>query len=394
MSPVEPALRGVLVTALMVLIGATATFQFVVFPEMRKRGIDAGRAERVAVRLVGWSLVAALSSATGLALFRAASAPQPVDPLRWTLVTEPGRAWVVQSGAILALGGATAIRSRRPERLRLRYWLGSVLGGSLLALLALCWRSHSTAVSDASTAILMKFGHMTGAALWVGGLVVVAALPSLLPEEWHRDLSRVAAGLIRRFSMVAVAGVTLAFATGTVIVAWHVPAVDALHSTTYGIVLSIKIALVLVAAGLGGLNRVVLHRRILRAADGTDDGGLARRLPGLLVYGRPAGPDPRRAVEWFVRSVRVELAVLIVVLLVSVFLTAALTPSYELLSAKSGVPLTFVSRVAEQTLVQRPAERAVTTGFTALLRFGALGIAVTGALALGYEVGEFTAHER
>lgn len=75
------------------------------------------------------------------------------------------------------------------------------------------------------------------------------------------------------------------------------------------------------------------------------------------------------------RSVQLELAVLIVIVGLSVALTA-MTPSYEMLGP---------AVVASSTILRGVAF----VGFAAVLKLGAIGIAIIGSLALGYELGKF-----
>ncbi|WP_254545372.1 CopD family protein [Halomarina pelagica] len=369
-------LRGVLVTALLLLIGTPPAFALVVFPELDRRGLDATRASRFARRTVAWTVAAALCSAIGLAVLRAGG----VGALGgWAVGTVEGRAWLVLAGGGSCLAAATAVRSVRPANLSRGRWLGVVLAGGSVMLLAFCRTRYSTAVDSAALAIGVKFWHMAGAAAWVGGLAVLAALPRYLPDETGTEPARVAAALVRRFSMVAVAAVTVAFVTGVIIVTWHVPSLAALATTPYGLALALKVLLVFAAAGLGGFNRLVVHQRLRRA------GGDAPAVPGLLVLGRSEG-GPADAVASLVRAIRLELAVLLAVVALSVALTSALTPSHAVadLPSTSGVAVD----------ARRAAGATVDAAFRSALEFGAIGVALLGSLTLGYELGEFSVRRR
>lgn len=371
MDPLNPAFRGVLVTALVLLIGVPPTLSFVVFPELERRDLDTARSHRVALAVIGASLIGAALAGTVLAVGNAQSS-EVATFADWVGSTAAGQAWAALSIIAFGLGGVTAGRYLLPNRVSRRVWLGVVFLGTLAMLVAFCWTRYSTAVESPAIAILMKFGHMAGGALWVGGLAILALLPLLMPRNPDTNVAELVLSIVRRFSIIAVAGVTIAFATGVVIAAWHVPAVTALATTPYGILLSAKVGLVMIGAGIGGFNRVVLHERISYSMKGSND---TAALPGMLMAVSPRIPESS-AVSAVTRAIRLELAVLAAAVGLSVALTTSVTPSYELLepavAVSSGV---FVD---------------VDIGeFASLLKLGAVGIALIGSLALGYEVGKF-----
>jgi copper resistance protein D len=372
--PGTPALRGVLVAALMLLVGAPPTLRFVVFPELERRGLDTTRMHRAALTLVGASLVGAVVAATALAVEGGTSAD--VGSLgAWAGSTAEGQAWAASVVAASVVGAMTVARRAVPARVSRDLWLEAAFVGALGMLLAFCSTRYSAAIGSPAVAILAKFGHMTGAALWAGGLAVLAMLPALVSRGSDEETARFLLSATRRFSMIAVAGVTVAFATGTVIAAWHVPTLGALVATPYGILLSLKVVLVSIAAALGGFNRFVLHERIaysVRESDG------AAALPGMLTV---VGPriEPSAAVSTFARSIRLELAVLVLAIGLSVAITTAVAP-YELVEPVAVASNGIVGAVAF-------------VGFAKLLKLGAVGVALCGSLTLGYELGKFGSSE-
>lgn len=250
-------------------------------------------------------------------------------------------------------------------------------------LLAFCATRYSTAPGSIPLAVGVKFWHMASAALWVAGLGALAALPRLLPTGRMDDIDRprVAGALIRRFSVVAVVAVTVAFVTGIVIVLWQVPP-GAAVATPYGAALALKLALVLGAACLGGFNRFVVYRRLQWASrDSTP------AVPGLLALGK-VGDDgeaqARASVAALVRAVRIELAVLLAAVALSVAITTTLTPPHEALAPVGSAG----------TSVGATGSTAVDGVFRPALEFGAVGIALLGSLTLGYELGESSDRRR
>lgn len=371
MEPWNPVARGILVTTLVLLIGVPPTLSFVVFPELERRGLSTERAHRTALSAIGATLIGAGLAGTVLTVGNG----QWSDVgsfVTWTGSTVTGRAWAAFIVAVAVAGAATTGRHVLPDAVSRRAWLGTVLVGALAMLIAFCWTRYSTAVETPIVAILVKVVHMGGGAIWVGGLAVLAALPTLMPDDPDGDQARFVLSAVRRFSIIAVTGVTVAFATGIVIVAWHVPTLTALATTPYGILLSVKVGLVLIAAVVGGFNRFVLHERIASSVRESADAAV---LPGMLtaVSPRIAATD---AVSTVTRSVRLELAVLALAMALSVALTTAVTPSYELLKPA----------VAASSEIVRGVEF---TRFATLLELGAIGVGLTGSLAVGYEAGKF-----
>lgn len=356
----------------MLLVGAPPTLSFVLFPELERRGLDTTRARRVALSVVGVTLAAAALAGTVLA-FGNAQSSEIGSFAAWASATTAGRAWAAFIAVAALLGALTAGRYLLSDRVSRQLWLRTVTVGALVMLLAFCWTRFSTAVDIPAIAILVKFGHMTGGALWVGGLAVLAVLPTLVPHESDSDpeMAEFVLSVVRQFSILAVAGVTVAFATGVIIAAWHVPTLAALATTSYGILLSVKVGLVLIAAAIGGFNRFVLHEQISNSMRESTDRAV---LPGLLTIVEPriAATD---AISTVTRSVRFELVVLTIAVGLSVVLTTVLTPSYELLE-----PATTASgAIFGQSLF---------VGFAESLKYGAVGIGLAGSLALGYELGK------
>ncbi|MGH2720149.1 MAG: CopD family protein, partial [Actinomycetota bacterium] len=231
------------------------------------------------------------------------------------LQTISGRAWLVRVG--LAGGLALVLTlAKRPGA-----WLAaSVLAGAGVQA-SISLSGHSASIVGGRAAPLSDFAHLAGSALWAGGLVALATvLPGVLDQQDHDQAAGVAAGVIRRFSNVAVLGLGLGVTTGLLLAAWHVPDWSALASTVYGGSLLTKVALVLVAFGLGSLSRLVVHRRLSR------------------------GTASARS---FVRAVRVEAAVVVWVLFISGLMASA--PTADAAAARPGVAEAF-----ERTVSQGP----------------------------------------
>lgn len=391
MDLLNPVFRGVLVAALMLLIGTPATFSFVVFPELERRGFDTARARHMALSIIGVTLIGAVLAGTVLAVGNAQSSEADAFAA-WVGSTSAGQAWTAFVAVASILGVLTVGCDVRPDRVSRQFWFRTVTIGALVMLIAFCWTRFSPAVGIPAIAILVKFGHMTGAALWVGGLAVLAVFPALVPRNPDADMAKLVLAVVQRFSILAVAGVTIAFTTGIIITAWHVPTLTALVTTPYGILLSVKIGLVSVAAAIGGFNRLILHAQIAYSVDESNE---PVALPGLLTVSNPR-IAARDAVSTVTRSIRIELAVLILAIGLSVALTTGMTPPYEVLEPTVGQSVALTTGVMPAYDVLKPVVIAADSivrdialiGFVKFLKYGAVGIGLAGSLAFGYELGE------
>lgn len=262
------------------------------------------------------------------------------------VMTSLGAVWLGQVlvGALLA----AAMLAWQQRRLAGKHALPVAVAGGLAIQLTISWTSHSASVAGRLSGLAVDFAHIGGAALWLGGLctlgvVVPALLRSRAGDETHEkresDWQRSAiAAIVRRYSLLAMTGVLLAVVTGLVLAAWHVPDAASFRETLYGTVLSTKTLLVVLALGLGGFVRYVLLGRL--ESDGTSasppaetaaSGGTPIRQDG----GAPNRPQTETSkaddsansvpIRSFVRAVRLELAILIAVILLSGLLTSVPT---------------------------------------------------------------------
>lgn len=301
-NPVEAGMKGLMLVSVLLLVGAPMTMIGAVYPVMNRFSLQPNAGTRRATRLLLGAAVVLLVSATLLGIVRmtASYSALSIGAIRQFLGSTLGQAWLAQLIVASAIVALTIIGIR--GRLSPGYWLGGVVGGGLIVQVLVGWTSHSASALDGVTGVLVDVGHLVGAALWLGGLLVMAlVVPRLLADSDPDEPARIVAAIVRRFSVLAIAGVTLAVVAGLFLTAWHVPDLDAVVSTLYGSALGIKVALVACALGLGGFARVILLRRLRE------------------------NPSRRDTVRSFTRSVRTEVAVLLIVVLVSGLITSAPT---------------------------------------------------------------------
>jgi putative copper export protein len=118
---------------------------------------------------------------------------------------------------------------------------------------------------------LLDWGHMTGASVWIGGLVALAVLGATLRLS-AAESDGFWSGALRRFSLVATVCVGVMILTG-LWTAWiHVGPPRLLFHTLYGETLLVKLILVLILVGLGGVNQLWLLPRVDAIRAGGEDG--------------------------------------------------------------------------------------------------------------------------
>ncbi|WP_369034618.1 MULTISPECIES: copper resistance CopC/CopD family protein [Streptomyces] len=276
------------------------------------RGAEASRAR--ALLTLAW-VCGLLSTVAGIGLqgaysptldFARAGGPPPFGGLRdalrpasytEVLTTEPGVAlaargllWVLAAVVLSALLQGGAATSRSPG------WRVGALAVALGLLRTTGMRGHSSEGSDPTWGAVADLVHLLGAALWIGGLVMltVAVLPRREPVELAAVVpgySRLAAGSV---AAIAVAGLVLA---------WQVVgSYDALLHTSYGQLLLVKTAV------LGG---------VLLAAQCSRQWVRTRLDLAVLLRGDAATVRP------FGYSVAAETGLVLVVLAVTSLLVTA-----------------------------------------------------------------------
>ena len=236
-----------------------------------------------AARLRRWATVAALGlllATLGELVLRAAtmagaswaalSAGLPVVVTR----THFGHVWIVRVAGIVAIVLLAGGASRGARRLAL------VLAAGVGLTLALT--GHLADAGDLSWNVALDWVHILAAAAWTGGLAALAALGARM--AWAPIvLTTIAA----RFSRLAGLCLLAVLLTG-VYNAWTLlPDVAALWTTDYGRVLTLKIAIVVVLAALGSVNRYAVVARLQGRARRRGLAGIFRRGQLVLLGPRP-----------------------------------------------------------------------------------------------------------
>ena len=152
---------------------------------------------------------------------------------------------------------------------------------------------HAGQTSPRGLSVAIDWLHLIAGSVWLGGLVGLLVLWFTVGSG--RRLAALSV-VVPRFSGVALGSVALLLATGTVATIVHMPAVDALWDTGYGVAILVKIAILVAAMAVAAGNLLSTRPRLAGAGGGSGAGnaaaagaaGLLRRLiavEAVLVSG-------------------------------------------------------------------------------------------------------------
>ena len=168
--------------------------------------------------------------------------------------------------------------------------------GAALVIVSYSFDGHTVTEGPRLLHAAANATHVTAAAVWSGGLVLLADL--LRRRRGGTDVI----GPLNRFSQLAAASLVLAGIAGTVMAVLVMDRFADLWSTGWGRLLIAKVALVAVAAVLGARNRWVHMPALAQSPD---------------EHARPNAHQRLR------RAVRIEAAILVCVGVITAFLVGA-----------------------------------------------------------------------
>ena len=300
-SPGYVAIRWIGFVSLVLLIGAVA-FRVLVLARVSGQGAThlASMEQRAAmlglVATGGLAIALVLRlAAQSYAMHGASSWLTPATLWQLLRQTRWGWGWLLQAtGAATALVGFWSAR-RTPDHLTRRGWALAAVG-AVVAAVASALSGHAVAVPRlAAVAVASDAIHVLAASSWLGTLAVL--LIAGLGATWTQPAASrgaVVAALVNSFSPVALTSAAVVAATGAFAAWLHVGTLTGLWTSRYGIVLLIKLGVLAGVALTGFYNW--------------------RRVQPRL------GSDT--ATQSLQRSARVEVAIALVVLLVTAVLVA------------------------------------------------------------------------
>jgi copper transport protein len=181
--------------------------------------------------------------------------------------------------ALFCLAGWTALWLDAPARERrsvaeLAAGLGALLAAAAVLVIP-GTVGHAGQTSPRGLSVALDLTHLAAGSLWLGGLLGLLVLwISLRADERARTLNVV----VPRFSNVAFVSVLVLFGTGTAATIVHMPAVNALWQTGYGVAILVKAGLLAGAIALGAVNLLRTKPRLAASEERPMLGEPASRL--------------------------------------------------------------------------------------------------------------------
>lgn len=261
------------------IVGQAVLIGSVCFSPLVTRGI--GMDPISAARIGVWAGAALILATLGAVAMQVAVLTDTVDiSLAEALTAQPTLARLAKAAA--ALGLTLLIRRKADPPV----WIAPLL--IVLLITAATFTTHAVArLDDRASLFLVTWLHQLGAGLWIGGIPAFLAALRRGPGQ--------APALGERFSRVSMAGVGCLL-VGAAILSWfYIGHPSALYGTAYGVMVSAKIALLLMLLGLGAGNFLLVR-------------GLRR--------------DPRRSISRLRRFAEAELGIGIAVFFAASSLTS------------------------------------------------------------------------
>jgi copper transport protein len=203
-------------------------------------------------------------------------------------VTAFGRGYVDMEAcfALFCLAAWIALWLDRPEREHRSVAEIVALTGALLAAAAVLLipgtSGHAAQTSPRGISVVLDWLHLITGSLWLGGLSGLLVLWASLPATGRVAGLRV---VVPRFSNVAFVSVFLLLGTGTWATVNHMPALNALWLTGYGVAILVKIGLLIAAMALGAGNLLRTKPRLVATTERPELGEPAARLLRRMISG-------------------------------------------------------------------------------------------------------------
>jgi copper transport protein len=141
---------------------------------------------------------------------------------------------------------------------------------------------HAAQTSPRGLSLPFDWLHLISGSLWLGGLVGLLVLWFSLPT---RSRVPALAIVVPRFSTVALLSVVVLLGTGTGATIEHMPALEALWQTGYGVAILVKIGILAAAIALASGNLLRTKPQLVAARERPERGEPAARLLRRLIGG-------------------------------------------------------------------------------------------------------------
>jgi copper resistance protein D len=166
--------------------------------------------------------------------------------------THIGKVWIAKMAILGLLSGIWFLMKEKRRSGEQPFLLLISAGLCLIVSLS----GHAADQGNFSVALLADWLHVIAVSSWAGGLVPLRfLLPRIMEPLDEKSRLRLVTAGCRHFSKTAVRCVAILILTGIYNTWLHVATIADFVSTTYGITLMLKIALVAAMLGLGALSR-------------------------------------------------------------------------------------------------------------------------------------------
>lgn len=126
---------------------------------------------------------------------------------------------------------------------------------ALTALVPMALIGHSSSSDDHQGAVNSLGLHLVGVCVWVGGIIMLAALSGILTGGKAAGKADITGPTLRRFSFLAGFAFFLVFASGVINASIRVTSLNDLFGSAYGQLILVKSAATLVLGGIGLMHR-------------------------------------------------------------------------------------------------------------------------------------------
>ena len=234
--------------------------------------------------------------------------------------------------------------------------------------------SHNTALSFLpSLAITMDWLHFIAVSIWLGGLFYVSSILLMmirlsirkngnidgtanksLNVKTIRNTSYFLALLLPYFSLIATISLGIIGITGLYMAWIHLHTAEAIFTSSYGNILTIKLLLILPMVILGGYHQIKLHNSLMIVAS-LDKGRQEQQEEKINVHDTESSNDRKSTLSLqhdpsikFSKTIKIESLIGIGVLVAASFLTITSPPSISL----QGSALSTESSLGEESSQQ------------------------------------------
>jgi putative copper resistance protein D len=219
--------------------------------------------------------------------------------------THLGLAWKVGMAALIFSIAAMALATPNRGARGLAFMS---LAGLALFLYTRSMVSHAAAAGDFSLILVVNWTHLILICLWIGEVIVGGQVVLASPPGEALDNRNDCARYVESLSASATFALVGIFVTGLFNAWYNLGSPKALLGNPYGTTLLIKLALVIVAVMLGGINRFVV-------------------MPGLIAALHTGGGTANKAARQFTVILRIEGLVLVAVLVMAAILSSTAPPT-------------------------------------------------------------------